>query len=135
MSSIDSSPEGIRQLIRDVYNGLKAMKRCNEELLSDLRSLERTFKDDDVNVVRNNVRSAEKKLNDVTPKIQAVCEKLAEYANHLEMSEKQISGGIKYGSREHLSIISESFQNDATECEKNYNHAKYDLKKIGSLGF
>ena len=90
MSLVDTSPEKIREFVRYVRKLTMSMTGLNENLLRDLKALEASFKDEGIEIVRGNVNSAQKELENALPYVDAMCSKLMAYADATEAARRQL---------------------------------------------
>jgi chemotaxis regulatin CheY-phosphate phosphatase CheZ len=90
---IDTSYNGIRQLVGDINRDLKDMNAHNETLNGQLNTLGNTFQDDGIEIIRGHVVDTRRKINEAVPDFEIVLHKLLEYAALVEESERAIKNG------------------------------------------
>ena len=85
--NVEASSGAIIELTRDINNCIKNINNLCGTLSSQLKELERTFRDEGYQTIQRYISRTQKKVDDAVPDLKTVMERLIQYAELIKKSE------------------------------------------------
>jgi hypothetical protein len=87
---VAASWRDILVLVDNIKSNLKKIQLYNGTLAVQLKTLESTFRDEGIDIIRNHIAKTKSQIEETVPEFKIVLEKLIAYAYLLKQSEENI---------------------------------------------